>query len=53
MKEIEKDTTMCQGCGEMRYKCWCDEMCPYCDKTLYNCTSDSDTGECPKKLIEE
>lgn len=45
---MEKDTSICNGCGEMRYKCYCEEECPYCGKQLYTCTSESESGWCPQ-----
>ena len=45
LKDVEKQNNFwCNGCGEPRYKCYCDEDCPHCDKKLVKCTSDSETG---------
>lgn len=44
--ENKKELFWCEGCGEPRYKCYCDEGCPYCDKKLKDCTGESDTGYC-------
>ena len=35
----------CNGCGEPRYKCYCEEECKFCDKKLKDCIGDS--GYCP------
>lgn len=39
----------CDGCGEPKYKCYCENVCASCGKKEYDCISESDTGECPKK----
>ena len=48
MKNVNQCTDFwCDGCGEPRYKCYCDEECPFCDKKLKDCIGDSDSGYCP------
>lgn len=44
---MEKDILTCQGCGEMRYKCWCDVICKFCGKKEIDCSGDSESGWCP------
>jgi hypothetical protein len=39
----------CNGCGEPKYKCYCDEQCPTCDKKLKDCIGESESGYCPNK----
>lgn len=36
----------CEGCGEPRYKCYCNEDCPFCTKKLKDCSSQSESGYC-------
>lgn len=45
-----KKSFYCDGCGEPKYKCYCNEDCPTCEKKLKDCIGDSDTGECPNKI---
>jgi hypothetical protein len=47
MEEKNKNNIWCNGCGELRYKCYCNVLCPHCGKTLIKCSGDSETGECP------
>jgi len=50
---IEKHSTMsfyCNGCGEPKHKCYCDNICPTCGRKEYDCSSDSPDGECPNKI---
>lgn len=50
--EMEKKKNFwCDGCGEPRYKCYCNEDCPHCGKKLVKCIGDSETGECPQKPV--
>ena len=42
----KKESFGCEGCGEPRYKCYCDEDCPYCKKKLIACIGESDSGWC-------
>lgn len=48
-----KNSPFCDGCGELKYKCYCDEDCPTCDKKLINCIRESETGECPNKSVNK
>lgn len=49
MEEKKKNNFWCDGCGEPRYKCYCNVDCQNCGKKLVKCIGDSDTGECPVK----
>lgn len=42
------ETFYCEGCGEPRYKCWCDEECQFCGELAITCMGQSDSGYCPK-----
>lgn len=44
----KKESFWCDGCGEPRYKCYCDEDCPHCGKKLLICIAESETGWCEK-----
>lgn len=46
MEEEKKNNSLCDGCGEPRYKCYCNIDCQHCGKKLVFCIGDSDTGEC-------
>lgn len=49
MGDKNKRNFWCDGYGEPRYKCYCDEVCPHCKKKLVTCIGDSDASECPEK----
>ena len=46
--EEKKESFWCEGCGEPRYKCYCDEDCPHCGRKLLTCIAESDDGWCDK-----
>lgn len=46
--EEKKESFWCEGCGEPRYKCYCNDDCPYCGKKLTACIAESDDGWCDK-----
>lgn len=46
--EEKKESFWCEGCGEPRYKCYCNEDCPHCGKKLTICIAESDDGWCDK-----
>jgi|SRR5271166_2728300 len=48
---VKNDHFWCDGCGEPRYKCYCENVCPDCGKKEYRCIAESDTGICPGKPI--
>lgn len=37
----------CEGCGEPRYKCYCNKDCSFCNKKLSTCIAESESGWCP------
>lgn len=37
----------CEGCGEPRYKCYCDNVCKFCGKLEKDCIAESESGYCP------
>lgn len=47
MTEEEKKSFWCEGCGEPRYKCYCDNVCEFCGKLEKDCIAESDSGYCP------
>lgn len=45
--EEKKESFWCEGCGEPRYKCYCDVLCKHCGKKEIDCSGESESGWCP------